>query len=202
MYADLGVPLGQFDRNMGDNGWGLGGELLYRVQLNGPVWAGLGVHSFAFDNYSVRYIDMVDFFEIEERTVSRLFTAGGVMRFQPEIDFPVRPYIQGTLGVHWFFTNTKFEDVAVDDVFDTINENRESVLGYGLHAGFQVIIKRVPEVCADARVGYFKNASVEYMRYNAGLSGPGGFPIEYFERKETAVDLLGVHLGVSVFFSK
>ncbi|MDX1409387.1 MAG: hypothetical protein R3330_14670 [Saprospiraceae bacterium] len=201
-YLDIGVPLRQFDQNINDTGLGVGGELLYNVQYRRPVWAGIGVHSFAFDDYSVIYTEIFDgeFFEYRELTASRMFAAHAIFRFQPEVNFIIQPYIQGGFGMHWFFTNTKIEDRDIDEVVDRFSENRDAVFGYSLYAGLQVVPRRSPEIRADVRVGYLRNASVEYMRYNAELGDVDSFPIDYFETRTSVVDILGLHAGVTFLF--
>ncbi|MDX1478710.1 MAG: hypothetical protein R3301_13450 [Saprospiraceae bacterium] len=202
VYVDFGIPLRQFERNINDNGLGFGGELLYNVQYQRPVWAGIGVHSFAFDDYSLIYTQVFDgeFFEYRELTASRMFAAHAIFRFQPDVDFIIQPYIQGGFGMHWFFTNTKIEDRAIDELVDQFGENRDSVLGYSLHFGLQYVPRGVPQFRIDLRVGYLRNASVEYMRYNPELGDVDSFPIDYFETRTSAVDILGLHSGVSFMF--
>lgn len=200
LYLDVGIPTSTFSDNMRETGVGVGGEMLINLQKGGPVWAGIGVHSFAFDDFSITYFDQIDFdyIEIKELTASRLFVAAAVMRFQPPVDFVLRPYFQGAFGMHWFFTNTKIEDVEFDEVVSTIKENSDSELGFSLHAGVMVVTRKFPHIRGDVRFGFFRNASVEYMRYNANLPSPSGFPIDYFEVKESPVEMLGVHVGVTL----
>jgi hypothetical protein len=198
-YMDWGIASSHFSTNLDhDYGLGVGGEFLYRLQKGGPVWGGLGVHSFIFDRYTLRYSQELDgeIFNYQDRTASRVFMAHGLLRFQPKIRFVIRPYVQGALGVHWFFTNTTIKDTDANEILDRINENRASVIGVAMHAGFHIVPPRFPDFRGDVRIGYFRNASVEYMRYSDELGGP--FAIDAFERKESAVDLIGIHVGVAI----
>jgi hypothetical protein len=195
MYLDWGFPARQFRSNMRENGIGFGGEALYNLQRGRPVWAGVGVHTFAFDDYSTTYT------YYREKTTSRMFAAHGLIRFQPRIDYPVQPYIQGGAGVHWLFTNTKIRDTDAGEIADRINESRDAALGFALHAGAHYVPRKVPWVRADVRFGYFRNASVEYLRYNDRLSGPNGLPVESFERRVSVVDMFGLHIGFTLMFS-
>ncbi len=203
-YLDWGIPIDRFGENMDTPaGFGVGGELLYRIQSKGPVWGGVGVHSFAFDTDALRYDDTVDgaVYHYKERTTSRLFIAQGVLRFQPEIYFVLRPYIQGAAGVHWFFTNTRIRDTDAGDIVDHFNEHREAVLGYALLAGVHYVPGRLPWLRGDVRLSYYRNASVEYLRYNPNADVVNGYPIEYFEHKISAVDLIAINIGITFLLS-
>jgi hypothetical protein len=198
-YLDWGIASGHFATNLDhDEGLGLGGEFLYRLQKGGPVWGGVGVHSFIFDRYNLLYSQELDgeIYNYQDRTASRLFMAHGLIRFQPKIRYPIRPYLQGAIGMHWFFTNTTIKDTDLNESIDRLSENRASVIGFAVHAGFHVVPPRFPDFRAEFRFGYFRNASVEYMRYNEDLGGP--FAVDAFERKESAVDLIGIHIGVAI----
>lgn len=199
MYVDWGIASQEFAYNLeNDHGFGLGGELLYNVQRNRPVWAGVGVHKFNFDRDKLRYSDTIDgiIYNYRDLTVSRVFMLHGMVRFQPEVDFPLQPYVQGAAGVHWFYTNTKIKDTDYDEEVDRINESRDAIWGFALHAGFQYVPEEVPELRIDTRFGYFRNASVEYLRYNPAI--PGNYPIDSFESKISPVDLFGIHIGLTL----
>jgi len=202
-YFDWGIATRQFATNLDlNNGVGFGGEFLYRLQKTGPAWGGLGVHSFMFDRYDLRYSQEIDgeVYNYKDRTASRVFMAHGLIRFQPEVRYLLRPYFQGALGVHWFFTNTTIRDTDLSEIVDRINENRDAVIGFAIHAGLHIVPARLPFLRGDLRFGYFRNASVEYMRYSDRLSGP--FAVDAFERKTSAVDMLGVHVGVAFLISE
>lgn len=197
-YVDWGIATRAFARNLDRNhGFGIGGDLLASLQSNSPVWVGAGVHSFAFDSDRITYSQEFGgiLYNFSERTTSRVFMAHGLVRFQPPVRFILQPYLQGGAGVHWFFTNTKIRDTDAGENTERINENRKAVLGYMVQAGIQYVPPRLPELRAEIRAGYFRNASVEYMRYNPTLGA--GIPAENFERRISAVDMLGIHIGVA-----
>ena len=72
VYFDLAIPIGEFGENLSTNGYGVGGEGLYHVQ--DPVWVGIGVHSFRFDNDRITYEDQFDddIVELRELTETEL----------------------------------------------------------------------------------------------------------------------------------
>ena len=200
-YFDWGFPVSYFGEHLhADQGIGFGGELLYKFNPDQPVWVGAGIHTFRFDHYTVGYTQEIDgeFFNFEERTATRMFLAHALIRFQPELQYFLRPYLQGGLGMHWIFTNTKIKDVDVDEFVDRINEQRDAILGFALNAGVHLVPRRFPDFRADLRFGYFRNASATYLRFVEGRGAPNGLPIAYFEEKESAIDLIALHFGFAV----
>lgn len=199
-YMDIGTSTRQFRRNVNkDTGLGFGTDLLFQVQKNNPIWAGIGIQRLAFDRDRLAYSQEFDgeFYNYEDKTTSRLFMAHGILRFQPYVRFALRPYIQGSAGMHWFYTNTIITDTDLDERVERINENRDATLGFALHGGVQFVPNRYPDFRLDARVGYFRNASVEYLTYNPSLGGGPGFPIDFFEVRNSAVDIIGFHIGMT-----
>ena len=75
-YFDWGIPIRDFGEGMYQNGVGGGFQLLYNVQ--GPIWLGLGMHTFRFDKFKISYYeyDGRDRYEIKEVTASRAMLAG------------------------------------------------------------------------------------------------------------------------------
>jgi len=198
MYIDWGITSKHFARNMHeDHGFGFGGELLYNIQDKKPLWGGVGVHSFSFDDDKLRYTQEIDgvLYNYKDHTASRVFIAHGVLRFQPDVTFCLRPYVQGAVGMHWFFTNTKVQDLDYDEQVDRINESRDSKLGFAFLAGVQYVPKKLPDFRIDLRCSYYRNASVEYLCYNPDLGG--SLPIDFFESKVSAVDIIGINVGIT-----
>ena len=198
-YGEAALPQGTFKSNTErESGFGLGGEFLYRIRHNGPVFMGLGIHTFEFDNDAIEYEEEVDgvLFNTREKTASRLFHAGAVVRFQPEVNFVLQPYLQGIGGFNYFWTNTKLKDLDEDETFDRIHEGHSSVFTYGAQAGVQ-IVPNFYEIRADLRVGYLRNSSVEYQVINRELGDENSFPIDLFESKNSPIDLLTFQVGIT-----
>lgn len=201
VYFDFGIPIGQFGDNMSSVGTGVGAEGLYKVQ--GPVKVGLGLHSFRYDKNKITYDEQFDdeVVEIKELTATRTITLHAIFRFQPELNSIFSPYVQGGIGWHWFYTNTKIKDLDNDEMIDQFNELRDSELGLALHAGVQISPESLQALNIDVRVGYFKNGPVTYLSYNAELERPpGAYPIEFFEARESVVQFLGIQVGLMVRF--
>lgn len=200
-YFNVGIPIGEFGDNLEQNGFGGGASLLYNVQ--GPIWLGVAGYGSRYDNYGITYLEQGDneLFEIEELTATRLARVYAVFRFQPLEDAMISPYIEGGMGWHWIFTNTKLTDVEFDEQIDRFNELRDNRLGFGLSAGARISPKAYPAVGLDLRVGYVYNAQVEYMRYNPDIPlDPNAFPVEAFEIRESPIEIITIDIGVSFRF--
>lgn len=200
-FGELAIPKAEFARNMDENGWGIGFDALYKIRKETPISIGIAMHTLSFDSKSLRYQDALDgvIYEYREVTASRLFALYGAIRFDPDIDFILKPYVQVNAGYHLFFTNTKIRDVDIDEVVDRIHEDHNSVPGYGLEAGIQFFPDK-SFWAIDLRVGYFGNSSVSYMVYNEELDDGQSFPIFSFEEKNSPVTLLSIQLGGTLKF--
>ena len=201
VYFDMAVPLGDLADNMSTVGIGVGGEALYHVQ--GPAWVGLGMQSYRFDNRKITYLEQFDNenFEVDELTASRSIAAQVIARFQPELNSIFSPYIQGGIGWHWFYTNTKIKDIENDETIDQFSEYSDSDLGIAIQAGVQISPDAMQALSIDLRVGYFQNGQIEYMRYNPDIIvSQGAFPVESFEVVLSTVQFIGLQLGLAVRF--
>jgi hypothetical protein len=198
--VDMGISSGQFAQNMNNRAAaGSNVELLIRLKKRQPVWAGLGYRAFAWDADEIVYTQQIDneFYNYEERTVSRIAQVHGLLRFQPEVRWILQPYVQGAAGINWFYTNTRIIDVDYGETVDRINENRDLVPGFALQAGVEFGPRKIPELRFDVRIGYLNNASVEYLRYDPRLDF-GNFPIESFETKISSVEIVTVEFGIAL----
>lgn len=195
-HALIAIPLGTFGDNMREEGYGFGGEIL--TNISGPVYAGVHFTGARFDNYSIEYTEVFDgdIYEYDELTASRMLLSHVAVRFDPELEGMFKPYVQGLIGAHWYYTNTRIKDLGADEVVDRFKESTDVVFGFGAVAGLQIIPPKWRNFGFDLRAGYFTNGSVTYMRYDPSLSGPNGYPVESFEEKTSAVQMLGIQLGV------
>ena len=200
-YFDHAIPIRDFGDDMYQNGVGVGFQMLYNVQ--GPIWLGLGLHTFRFDHFEVSYFDFDggDRFEIEEITASRAVMGHLVARFQPIEGEIFTPYVQAGVGWHWYYTNTRLTDVEFDEEIDRFKDLDDSRLGYGIYAGVLITSRAMTNIGLDIRFGYLGNAAVEYMSSDPeSRNYNGGFPIEYFEVNNSAVDMLNLNVGLTVRF--
>ena len=195
-HGTYAIPIGTFNANMRESGWGFGGEVL--TSIKGPVMAGLHVSGARFDNFAIGYNEVFDgeLYEYDELTASRLLLGHVAVRFEPEIKGILQPYAQGLIGAHWYYTNTRIKDVGANEVVDRFNESSDVVLGFGAQLGLQVAPPKWQAFGIDLRAGYMTNGSVTYMRYDPRLTAPNGYPAEFFEEKTSPVQMITIQLGV------
>lgn len=195
----VSVPQGYMTRYIDEPDFAVYLEGLYRIRENHPVLVGLSTFRTTFQQKTVKYEDWFDgsLIRIRERTASRFTNVGGNIRFQPEINWLLQPYLQGQVGWHYIYTNTKFRDRDENETIEILNEQRASRLGYGIQAGVQY----VPNAWygrIDFRVSYFSNPAADFMALD---SNPvSDVPIEQFALRNAPISLLFFHLGGSYLF--
>jgi hypothetical protein len=174
-------------------------EFMYRAKQNQPIFFGLSMARTTFQKESVEYLDFVDgvSIKIKEKTASRFNSVAMNIRFQPELNWFLQPYVQGQIGWHYVYSNTKFRDVDANETFDLINEAKSNVLGYGLQAGIQ-IIPNFWYIRGDIRLSYLRNAAVDFLAKDQNSFS--SIPIENFIEQNAPISLIFIHAGVSYFF--
>ena len=200
-HVSLGavIPDGYMTRYIDDASFAGYFEIMYRAKQNQPIFFGLSMTRTTFQKESTEYVDFIDgvSVKIKEKTASRFNAASMNIRFQPELNWFLQPYVQGQIGWHYIYSNTKFRDLDADETFDTINESRSNKLGYGLQGGIQ-IIPNFWYLRGDIRVSYIRNAAVDFL-----AKDPRSFssiPIENFVEQNAPISLIFIHAGISYLF--
>ena len=117
------------------------------------------------------------------------------VRFEPDLNGPFQPYVQGLIGAHWYYTNTTIKDLGVDEVVDRYKEQNDVVLGIGALAGVQFVPPNWRGFGIDFRLGYLSNGSVTYMRHTPPRGSSTGYPIEYFEERSSPIQMFSIQMG-------
>ncbi len=197
--AGVVVPEGYMTRYIGDPSFAWHLEGLYRVKENQPVFIGLSTTRTTFQKKVIRYEDLIDGFtvRIREKTASRFSSAALNVRFQPEINWVLQPYVQGQVGWHYVYTNTKFWDRDENEQIDIINEKNAHSIGYGIQAGIQ-IVPNFWYARADIRVSYLRNPAVDFFALDRDSFNT--VPIDQFEEQNAPFSLIFIHIGGSFLF--
>ncbi len=200
---NVGVPQGFVKQHTENAGIGFNGEFLYRMRHNKPFLAGLSVTTVRIDSDFRNYVEVLDgeIFDARETTTSNVFNLSGVFRFHPEINSLFQPYVQGILGWNFFYTTTRNKDIEFNENFNSYTNSNDIVLSYGGQIGLQ-IIPNIYYVRGDIRVGYLRNASVDFMSIDESMIFEGAFPVQYFEEHTSPVDFLTIQVGVTFLLSK
>lgn len=200
VHADFGVviPEGFITRYMTENNPGFNGELLYRVQDNKPFLVGINLFWTPLQSETDFYSDFIDgeVFNIRERTSSYFLNTGVNVRFQPEFNWMIQPYLQGQFGWYFYHTGTTFRDQDVEEVYDRISEESSSTLGYSVTGGIH-IVPNYWYARFDLRFTYMRNPAVEMLTKTGETSGT---PIEAFELNVTPASFVYISFGGTYLF--
>jgi len=191
----LGLPQGKFGENINYTGWGFGGNVMWQFKKDVPVYGGI---DFSFQNYDFQAITEVtfDLEEYETKAKNSIVLSHIQIRYYPEIDFFIHPYVEGMIGVKSLLTRTILTD-KTDGANDQINSQFESsdfAWSLGGAIGFEIPLSK-NHLFLDVRFAYLKGVSGEYY---VRKEDDSVFvqPIDVFEIKNSVTDLLIPQIGV------
>lgn len=194
----LAQPMEAFNRNLNVTGLGFGG--LAVVGLGDlPIYVGLEGKVVHFQRESIEIPFEIDGFitDAEYTAASNAFLGHAVLRFQPTLDFPLRPYIDALVGAKNFYLRTKIEDLLADDeLIESSTESSSWGFSYGGAIGIQIPVTSDRNGSIDIRAAYLPGAPASYLvldRENTPVN-PNN-PIDFFEEKRSPTALLLIELG-------
>lgn len=192
-----GIPMDAFRENLDAVGFGGGGIILLQLGRL-PVFAGLELSGMTYDSESQDYDVNIGGFlrRYRLRTANNIFLIHGAVRFQPEVNFPIRPYFDGMIGFKNLYTRTTLTDRDADTT-ESDTDRRDWAFSYGGALGLQLAIFRNPGITLDLRCAYLPGANATYLVRRANDGGPLQDPIDAFEEKASPTNLLMPQIGVT-----
>ncbi|MEM6965947.1 MAG: hypothetical protein AAF573_14360 [Bacteroidota bacterium] len=118
-----------------------------------------------------------------------------VVRFYPEIDYWVRPYFEGALGMKSLFTRTVIKD-RTGGINETINsqfDQSDFALSLGGAVGFEIPIKK-EYLFVEAKCSFYKGFTAEYYARRDDYQG-SLIPINAFEIRKSNTDFIVPQIG-------
>jgi len=194
----LGIPQGALRRNLDRTSWGFGGSIVGRLRES-PMFAGIDFSIQTFDNESLIEQELVNGFleSFQVTTKNHVMNAHFLVRYEPEVNFFIQPFVEGMLGTKWFYTRT-----VVTDANDNSGQNLSSDFDRGDWAasvggavGFQINLSR-NYLYLEGRCAYLKGTSAEYLVRKEDTSGGFIDPIDAFEPVNSVTDLLIPQIGL------
>ena len=196
----VGIPLDEFADNLDALGFGAGGLLAFRIK-NSPIYAGIELSGMIYDSQTDRYSVNIGGFieEYDLRTSNSIFLGHFLLRIMPDIDFPVKPYIDGMIGTKNLYTRTKLIDINdVEPDEQSRIEEGDWAFSYGGAFGLQISISKKDNAFLDLRCAYLPGTNASYLvRREADETVSYEEPIDAFERKNSATLLLMPQIGVT-----
>lgn len=204
----LGQPQNEFQDNVEDLGFGLGGNFGYHFGTS-PIMIGAEVQYMIYGSQTRRepFNDNIPDVTVEVETSNNILLFHALARLQsPSGTF--RPYLDGLLGLNYFFTETSVRD---EDGFDepiASSTNQEDVaLSYGAGGGVMLQVHksrhpetggvRLREVLIDFRIRYLFGGEATYLKEGSITVNNGQLAIDALRSR---TDLLTYQLGVSFNF--
>jgi hypothetical protein len=197
MYAQ---PVGDFSDNI-NGGGGAEGHLLVRLDRSGTVALRIdgGFLVYGNEEKRVRLSNTVgDRIQVDLKTSNNIAMLG----IGPQITAQsgvVRPYVNGSVGLSYFFTQSSVDGVDENlDLFRTTNQD-DVTFAYTGGAGFYIPLAVSRNVVfLDIGARYHNNGTPEYLRKGDIRDNPDGST--RLTPVKSRADFVTYHLGVSVGF--
>ncbi len=199
----LGLPQAEFKKNVDKAGFGLAGNIGFAPEQT-PVMIGL---EFSFMNYGSAerreaFSTTIPDVFVNVSTTNNLLTGHFMIRLQPNAG-SFRPYLQGMVGFHYLFTETKIENINVPgQEVASSNNISDWAFSYGGGGGIMFLVYSpdaggVKDIFIDIGARYMFGGEAEYLK-EGSIRNVGGRVV--YDVLKSKTDLLIIQLGVSVRF--
>lgn len=194
----LGVPMDDFRDNLDQVGIGAGGFVIVNVN-DSPLSVGTDVSGLGFDSEELRYNANIGGFlkSYRLRTTSSAFLGHALVRFQPNVNFAVKPYVDGMVGFKNLFTRTTLTDEDLAETIDSGNDQRDWAFSYGGAVGVQIAFSRAANLVLDLRCAYLQGSNASYLVRRSDTGIPLEDPIDAFEERTSPTTLLIPQIGIT-----
>lgn len=190
-----GIPMGIFKDRQAETGFGWGGNVLFEVRK--PVSIGFDVAWQRYDrdtDFFIEFDEFGDAFDTEEETSHQILGLNGLVHLEPEINFFIQPYVEGTFGFNRFYTQTTLTDANTNEQFNSVNNHSDWALSYGGAFGLLVNVKQ-KLLFIDLKCAYRVGNTAEY--YTRIEDANFSIPLNNFERKISPTNMLMPQIGIT-----
>ncbi len=203
LNAQYGFPTGPFQEELSTGGYGVGGFLLLQVKRGVPVQAGLDGAWQRYERETLDYTQVIDGVPRDFRLATKVnvVTAHLVVRYQPVVDFPLWPFLDGLVGVKHLYTLTTLSErlgAGATEQLEVDVDKQDTAFSYGLAGGFQIRPFFHPAVRIELRCAYLPGASAAYFARLEDATGPFNDPLEAFEERRSPTTLVIPQIGITV----
>ena len=197
LYA---APQDEF-RTFVDDGWGLGGGMLVKLDPAGVLALRVDANWISYGNTRTRVplsettggLIMVDL-----NTTHNIFMGGVGLQLQSPVG-PLRPYVGGTAGIGTFWTQTTVEGTDNDQQpFAQTTNQRDNTFAWSGVGGVTIPLNRGGTVLADLGVTYQANGEATYLPPGV-VRDSNGDPVTR-EPVRSNTDMLIYRVGVRIGF--
>ncbi len=192
----VGAPQGVF-ADVAPTGYGLQVDGVYHIDPQG--WFGIrgdvGYLNYGNEERRVPLSNTVVLVDVRVRTSHNLVTAGLGPQFSvPE--GPIRPYLFGTVGLGYFFTETSVSGSnSLSEPFASSTNFSNAVFAWSAGGGVQVPFNR--QIALDLGAEYRAQKDAEYLTKGSIIENSDGTVTIKVHRSDA--DLVIFHVGVTLF---
>jgi hypothetical protein len=206
----LGFPQGEFKETSDDISYGLGVEGAYVIPRL-PLAVGLAgaFSTYGSRTFRVPFSGTVQLVNVDLTTTNNIATGHLFLRLQPQ-DGVFRPFVEGLLGLHYFWTESEVKDERYEDKDIAGSVNLSDVaFSYGAGGGVQFRVYRgqtdMPgqgiEVLVDLKARYLFGGNAKYFGEESITFDANGAPVLLEKNAlESETDMLQAMIGVALRF--
>jgi hypothetical protein len=198
VYLMAAQPLGEFDDYI-DWGGGFGGEFLYAFDRQGALGlrVNLGLLIYGHETKRVPLSPSLGRISVDVSTSNNIFVAS----IGPQVMLPsgvVRPYLNGTAGLSYFFTQSSVEGSADFEPFARSTNFDDATFAWSAGGGLYIPLRRGHRhsVSLDIGAQYHANGEATYLR--EGSIHEDGTGEIFFDPIRSQTNLVTYRLGVTV----
>ena len=191
-------PLGEFDDYI-DWGAGIGGEFLYAFDRQGALGLrlSLGLMMYGHETKRVPLSETLGRIRVDVSTSNNIFILG----IGPQVMLPsgvIRPYLNGTAGLSYFFTRSSVEGTADLEPFASSTNFDDATFAWSAGGGLYIPVRRGRKnpISIDIGAQYHANGEARYLR--EGSIQEDGTGEIYFDPIRSQTNLITYRLGVAI----
>jgi len=194
------VPVGDFSKNVTNNGYGVGGQFLVALGKQ-PILVGVdaGFTTYGSREHKEPISETIPELLVRVRTNNNIALTHLLLRAQPRTG-NVRPYVDGLIGFKYLFTDTTILNDSTGEELTSTKNLSDLVFSYGFGGGVQVRLARIGrngDLCLDGKVRYLRGSRADYLREDSVIRRNGTV---FFDVLSSRTDVVSVQIGVMFRF--
>ena len=191
------VPTGDFSKNVTNNGYGVGVQLLFGIKTT-PFLVGVDAAftNYGSDEHTEPISETVPELLVNVRTTNNITMTHAVFRAQPRKG-KVRPYADALVGFKYLYTNTSILNDSTGEELTSTKNLSDLVWSYGFGGGVQVQLGHVGktgDISLDTKVRYLGGSKAEYLKEGSIRRENGAV---FFDVLSSRTDVVTVQVGVT-----
>ena len=198
VYLMAAQPLGEFNDYI-DWGGGIGGALLYSFDRQGAIGLRLDAAYLIYGHETKRVplSPSLGRIRVDVNTSNNILVLG----LGPQVMLPtgsIRPYLNGTVGMSYFFTQSSVEGSADFEPFASSTNFDDAIFAWTAGGGLYIPLRKRQRHSLSLDIGaqYHANGEARYLR--EGSIQEDGTGEIYFEPIRSQTSLLTYRLGVTI----